>query len=278
MEPRRNRVQIDGLELSFLEAGAGPPVLFLHGWPTQAALWRHVLPAVGRTHRAIALDLPGFGQSSKPLDASYSFRFYDAVITGFLDHLGVDDIGLVVHDLGGPLGVHWAVQNVQRVRELVLLNTLVFPEMSWAVKAFVVASLVPGVRHALSSPWGVERSMRFGVTDKSRITPAVAKLYRDPFVPRPARKALLKAAHGLHPKGFDTITERLPGLADIPTFLLYGEADRILPDVARTMDRVQTILPHAQRKSLPGCGHFLQEDQPEAVAEALGEFFASVAP
>ena len=73
-------VTVDSLCLHYLECGSGPPVLLLHGWPTSSFLWRNILPAIGATHRAIALDLPGFGQSDKPLDASYSFRFFERIL------------------------------------------------------------------------------------------------------------------------------------------------------------------------------------------------------
>lgn len=270
----RRTLRVDDLELSYLEAGDGPPVLLLHGWPTQAALWRHVLPALGRTHRAIALDLPGFGESSKPADASYSFRFHGRVLTGLLDALGLDEIGLVVHDLGGPIGLHWACEHPERIRELVLLNTIVFPDMSWAVKLFVASTMMPGVRRALSSPWGIEQAMRFGVSDKGRIQGEVAAMYRRPFIDRNARKALLKAGHGLHPKGFDTLSSGLASFADRPCFLLYGEDDRILPRVADTMSRVKAILPQAELHAIANCGHFLQEDRPDQVAALLAAFFA----
>lgn len=69
----------------------------------------------------------------------------------------------------------------------------------------------------------------------------------------------------------------LPQFADRPVLLLYGEGDRILPDVAQTMERVAAILPQAQLQSIAGCGHFLQEDRPQEVAQILGAFFASVA-
>jgi haloalkane dehalogenase len=63
-----HRVQVDGLDLHYLEAGAGEPVLLLHGWPTSAFLWRNVMPIMADRCRVIALDLPGFGASAKPLD------------------------------------------------------------------------------------------------------------------------------------------------------------------------------------------------------------------
>lgn len=273
----RRTVQVQGLDLSYLEAGAGPPILLLHGWPTQAALWREMLPVIGRTHRVIALDLPGFGRSSKPLGASYSFRFYEGFIAAFLARLGLDRVGLVLHDLGGPVGLYWAVRQPDQVRELVLLNTLVFPELSWAVKAFVLSTHLPGIRGLLSSPWGVERSLRFGLHDAARLTPQAAELYRAPFLEPAARKALLKAGQGLHPKGFEALADGLSQFRDRPALLLYGEDDRILPDVAQTMARVAEHLPQAELQAIPHCGHFLQEDRPEQVSRALGAFFAGLA-
>ena len=98
----------------------------------------------------------------------------------------------------------------------------------------------------------------------------VLALYRAPFVDKAARRALLKTAHGLHPRGFQTLAK---GIADfeVPVSILYGEEDRILPDVAKTMKRVQAALPQATCVSIPGCGHFLQEDKPERVSELLAE-------
>ncbi len=267
-------VRVGELTLGYLEAGAGPPVLLLHGWPTNAQLWRHALPLIGAGRRAIALDLPGYGTSDKPLSASYSFRFYDRILTGFLDALGITETGLAVHDIGGPIGLHWAVGCPERITELALLNTLVFPDLSASVRLFILASHLPGVRSVLSSPWGVAQSLRLGVTDKAKITDAVAARYQAPFATPHARRALLKAAHGLHPRGFQAIADGLPGLT-MPLRILYGEQDRILPRVAQTMARVAELLPHAAVTALPDCGHFLQEDRPEEVAELLAAFFCT---
>lgn len=259
------------LRLHYREAGEGEAVLLLHGWPTSAHLWRQIMPELARTHRVIALDLPGFGGSDKPVDASYSFRYYERVLSGFLDALGIDRVNLVVHDLGGPVGLYWAVEHQERLLRLALLNTLVYPRPSWAVVAFVLATYLPGVRGLLASPSGLRFGMRFGVTHKERLDEQVLRGYTDPFVDRDARRALLKAAHSLHVRGFFHIARRLPELR-VPVRAIYGREDRILPDVARTMERVARDLPQAQVTALPGCGHFLQEDEPEQVAALLGAF------
>ncbi|MEM6930128.1 MAG: alpha/beta fold hydrolase [Myxococcota bacterium] len=269
---------VEGINLHAYTAGTPgeqPPVLLLHGWPTNGQLWRHALPAIGAHRYAVALDLPGFGASGKPLDASYSFRFFDRMLTGFLDAAGIDRVGLVVHDLGGPVGLHWAMGNRDRVTDLVVLNTLVFPELSWAVKAFVGASYLPGVRELMSSPWGIDQAMRLGVTNRARLTDDVLELYRAPYVDKASRRALLRAAHGLHPGGLQTIARGLAEV-DVPTTLIFGEADRILPDVAQTMARLQSLVPHATCTSIPDCGHFLQEDRPELVTEHLVQSLTSL--
>lgn len=264
---------VNGLRLHYLEAGSGPPVLFLHGWPTNAQLWREIIPVVGEHRRAIALDLPGFGASDKPIDRRYDFAFYERTLEGFREHLGVEKIGLAVHDLGGPVGLYWATRHPERVIDLAVLNTLVFPEFSWAVKAFMLALRTPIVRRYLTSAAGLRAAMRLGVHDKRRITPEVAALYQSPYESDQARKALLLSALGASLGGFRRIEKGLSRL-DVPIRVVYGRRDRILPDVATTMQRLATILPQAEVTELADAGHFLQEDAPGEVARLLAAFFS----
>ncbi len=264
-------IDVDGLRLHYLEGGEGEPVLMLHGWPTSSYLYRNVGARVADGRRVLALDLPGFGKSDKPPGASYSFRFYADAITGFLDAVGVGRTGLVVHDLGGPVGLWWMVHNRDRTSSLVLLNTLVYPTPSWAVVAFVVASYIPGLRYLLASPWGLATAMRLG-TCREDLPEDVVPAVQEPFAGTPARRVLLKAGHSLHPGGMKTIAEKLPEF-DGPVRVVYGTRDRILPDVARTMARVARDLPRAEVTALDGCGHFLQEDRPDEIGDLLAAFF-----
>lgn len=147
------------------------------------------MPHLAKTHRVIALDLPGFGRSDKPLDASYSLNFYTRLISQFFEQLEIKKTSLVLHDLGGPIGLHWSVRNPSRVASLAFLNTLVYANFSWAVVLFSLAIRMP------------------------------------------------------------------------------------LPKVARTMERIKSDLPQAKITPLPNCGHFLQEDEPQKLAELLSDFF-----
>jgi len=165
----------------------------------------------------------------------------------------------------------WAVRHPERVKQLVILNTLVYPETSWAVKLFLMALRTPGVRDYLVSPKGLVASMKFGVVHKDRLTREVLTPYTAPFQEAPARKALIKAGSGLSIKGLAEIAQKLPTL-EAPVRIIYGENDRALPDVAKTMQRVKQDLPGAEVTSLPKCGHFLQEDEPERVGQLMAEF------
>jgi pimeloyl-ACP methyl ester carboxylesterase len=268
-----NRTKVGDLTLAYREAGTGPPLLLLHGWPTSSFLWRDVIPALARSHRVLALDLPGFGGSDKPEGARYTFGYFEDAIDRFLAAVGADDIALAAHDIGGPVGLHWALRRPGRVQRLALLNTLVFPEFSDVVIEFVQALTTPGRREELTSPEGLEAILRLGLADDAHATPEAIAGIQEPFGTDAARRSLAHAGIGLEPGVFYELARDLPKL-DIPLRLIYGEQDRILPDVAETMARLKAAVPDAELTALPHCGHFLQEDAPEEVGDLLARFFA----
>ncbi len=266
-------VRVDDLAIAYREMGSGPPVLLIHGWPTSSYLWRDVMPPIARHNRVVAIDLPGFGASDKPAGAAYDFDFFRGALDGFLAALGIDDVGLAVHDLGGPVGVHWALHRPERVTKLALLNTLVYPEFSEAVIEFVTACTTPELREQLTSPVGLEAAMKLGLADEANLTEESLAAVREPFQTDQSRQVLAAAGVGLGLDGFAEIAQMLPSLK-VPVRVIYGAQDRILPDVAQTMERVARDLPQAEVTVLPECGHFLQEEAGPRIGEELAAFFA----
>jgi haloalkane dehalogenase len=266
-------VDVDGLRITYRELGTGPAVLLLHGWPTSSHLWRQVMVPIAQTNRAVAVDLPGFGASDKPLDRRYGFALFERTIDVLLAELGIDQTAIAVHDLGGPVGVHWAIRNPRRVTRLALLNTLLYPELSEAVVEFVRLLRNPGSRDRLTSPAGLESVMRRGLVDQSRLTDEVLQAVREPFRTEESRRALAAAGIQLELEGFAETGRRLHELR-MPVRIIYGARDQLLPDVADTMARVERDLPQAVTTTLPNCGHFLQEEAPQRVGELLARFIA----
>lgn len=253
-----------------LEAGEGPVVLFIHGWPTNAQLWRHIMSALAPTRRVIALDLPGFGLSDKPRDVAYTSAFNGDVLDGLLAELGVDRLSLCLHDAGGPIGLSWALRQPQRIERLCLLNTLVFPDLHWAVRAFLASVRLPLASWAWAQPFAIAATLKTGLTH--RLSPEALELYVGPFRKPDAGPAFVKAVRDLDFGCLDTISTGIGVFTDIPVRLIYGARDHILPEVAGTMARVQVMLPQAELTALPELCHFIQEDDPVVVTELVAGF------
>lgn len=268
-------VDVDTMTIAYRDLGAGPAVLLLHGWPTSSYLWRNVMPTIARRNRVIAIDLPGFGASAKPLDRRYGFATFSAAIDGLLGELGVDRVALGGHDLGGPIAVRWALQRPDRVTGLALLNTLLYPDLDPAVVEFVNALTTPGPREKLTSSRGLADLFRAGLANPAHAADETIEAIVAPFHDDDARLALAKAGTELSLRTFAEIAAWLPKLT-LPVRVVYGTQDRILPGVAATMARLQGDVPQALITALPHCGHFLQEEAPDQIGEILAEFYAAL--
>lgn len=267
-------VTVENTRIHYLTAGSGEPILFIHGFPTSSYLWRNVMNGLSENYHVIAIDLPGYGKSDKKLEDSFSFRYYNRILSSFVKALDIEQITLGVHDLGGPVGLYWMIHNVEKVKRLLLFNTLVYPEFSLAVKLFGLASITPGMKQLLTSQWGIKKTMKFGVYKKDILTDEDIKHYQAAFVEKSTRKVLLKSIRRLSLKGFKEIETKLH-LYQGPIQIIYGENDKILPKVSYTMSKLKENLPQAKINAIPNCGHFLQEDEPDLICELVYEFMKS---
>src|SRR5215471_18524337 len=120
------RVEVDGSPMHYIEAGAGDPIVFLHGNPTSSYLWRNVIPHLAPLGRCIAPDLIGMGRSGKP---DIEYRFFDHVryVEGFVDTLGLRDVTLVIHDWGSALGFDYAMRHPKNIKAIAFLEAIVLP-------------------------------------------------------------------------------------------------------------------------------------------------------
>lgn len=113
--------------MAYTDVGNGPPIVFLHGNPTWAYMYRHLIDGLSDAYRCIAPDYLGFGRSEAPASFSYRPPHHAAHVEALLQHLDVRDATLVMHDWGGPIGLSYALRHPGRVRRLVLLNTWLWP-------------------------------------------------------------------------------------------------------------------------------------------------------
>lgn len=272
--PHPQTTQIAGRTIQYRAAGStsDPPVLLLHGWPTSSFLWRNVMPVVAKHRHVIAVDLPGFGGSDKPLDVTYDFAFFADTLDAFTQRLDIDeDLALAVHDLGGPVGLYWAMCRNQPLERLAICNTAVYPDISPAVTAFLVACRTPVLRRVLTSQAGLRMALVWGVSDARRLPDDAREGISRPYRSQDDRRALLKTATDLETGRLEEIADWLPSIS-APVSVIWGPEDRILPEMSQTARRLERDIPDVSGHPVADCGHFLQEERPGEVGRLLSDF------
>ena len=258
---------VGGATIAYRDAGAGPPVLLLHGNPDSSTLWAPLIERLAPRYRCLAPDLPGFGHSGVPDVFDSSLLTMAWFVEAFRQAVGLDaPLRLVLHDFGGPYGLAWAVQHPERVAGLALINTLFFADYRWHRWGRIWRTPMLGelsLRFATESllRWEMRRSSPTLSDEHLRATYRLAK--------RPqTQQAILQLYRAADPERFaGWEVQMLTLTARTPTLVLWGLRDPYIPPrYAHRFgtDRVQ-LFPHS--------GHWLPLEAPNAVAEHLLVFF-----
>lgn len=249
----------------------GEAVVCVHGVPASAYLYRKVLPALAtRGLRGIAVDLPGLGLAERPVDADYSWTGLGRWLGSAIDVLELDRFHLVVHDIGGPIGLEVAAAEPHRVRSLTILNTTIAVESfhrPWVMEPFahpVVGEAwlksirLPGIFVALMRALGVTR----------RVPAAEIACYVPLLLGDDGGRAFLQIMRGFEATA-DKQRRYLAALrgSPYPVQVVWGVRDRMLT-WRRYGVQAQLAAGLDDAILLPG-KHFVQEDCPEEIAEAV---------
>jgi pimeloyl-ACP methyl ester carboxylesterase len=270
---RRRRFEAAGTSSRLVEAGPGgasTAVVFLHGNPGSSDDWEPLVGAVGATGtRALAFDLPDFGETIAPAGFEHSVPGYATFVDAALAALGVERVHLVLHDFGGPIGLAWTALNADRLASLTLIDIGILAGFEWHRLARIWRTPVLGelfqavtTRRAFrlnidrSEPRGLPRPFVEKMYDHydRRTRRAVLKLYRDtddPGVPDPDLVAALRDR-------------------DPPALVIWGGGDQYLP--SSYAERQKEFLPRAEVNILPQSGHWPFADDPAEVERLLLDF------
>jgi haloalkane dehalogenase len=241
----------------------------LHGYPTSGELWRGCVSYLAGRFRVYVPDLPGHGESDKPLNVSYDLRFLVQWLVGYLDALGLERVALAAHDLGGMAGLGFAAWHGQRLSHLVVLNTGPYARWSLGCRALVKMASTRAVARLMLRPTIFRWMMRLGVHRSGVVTRNVAELYRRHWIVTPQAREAFSAVLELPPERWVVPRPELQAIK-VPTLVLWAERDRLFG--AGTARKLTGDIPGAQLTLVPDCGHFLQEEEPLLVARAIGQF------
>ena len=131
---REDHTYIDGNKIAFREMGTGEPVVLIHGIPTNSLMWREIIPILAKNHRVIAPDMLNYGKSEKPAGVDVSINAQSRMIVRFMDAVGASEADVVAHDIGGGVAQLIAVNYPEKIKKLVLLDSICFD--SWPIPEF----------------------------------------------------------------------------------------------------------------------------------------------
>jgi pimeloyl-ACP methyl ester carboxylesterase len=277
--PAHHTAEVNGVRLHYVTAGAGDPVVLLHGWPQTWHEWRHLIPALASRYTVVAPDLRGFGDSDKPA-SGYDKRTVAADIRQLVCHLGLREITLVGHDLGMMVAYAYAAAHPQEVRRLAvaeaalpglgleaLLDAATYPQF-WHVGFFAA----PGVAEALVT--GREQMfVSYFVRHLAYDAYAVTDADLDEYARRLAAPGALRGGFE-HYRAFPTDARHNQEHArtKLPMPVLAIGGDHSMADQVAQM--MQPLANEVHPAAIERCGHWVAEERPARLAEVLTDFLA----
>src|SRR5215207_475550 len=270
-------VEVNGTRLHVAEAGAGPPLLLLHGWPQHWWCWRKLIPHLAEDHRVIAPDLRGWGWSSAP-PGDYRKSTFAADVLALMDHEGIDRANVIGHDWGGYTAFLLALEHADRIERIVALDVpppwlgpprprhLAAPLLS--SYQLLLATPVVGPATMTTNNRFIRTVIRLGSGRRANWEDAELDVYAD-VLREPARAEATSACYRTF------ITRELPArLAngdgpdelDVPALLAMGEQSAL----RRVLEPAPTR--NLQVTTIPGAGHFVPEEASDDVLRAVRPF------
>jgi len=266
-------VEIEGARLHYVDEGQGATLVLVHGTPTWAFEWRHVIAALRGAARLVAPDHLGFGLSGRPMGVGYRPEDHARRFRTFMDAVcPTGPVTLVVHDFGGPIALDWALDHADRLAGLVVVNAWMWPfddDPSMARKARLASGrLGRWLYRRLNA--SLRLIMPSAYADRRRLTPAIHRQYLDVFPDADSReRVLFTLAQALLGSSafYAGLWQRRERLAQLPVHLVWGVGDSAFP--VSMLARWHAACPHAVVTRIEDAGHWPHEEQPAAVVTAL---------
>lgn len=271
-------IEQDGHRMRFLDEGSqdGPVILMVHGNPTWSFYYHHLIPALSQSHRLIIPDHMGCGRSDKPQDYPYTLAQHVSNLERLVEHLGLQDITMMVHDWGGAIGMGVAVRHPKKFKRFIVLNT----------SAFYVHKLPWNIRMCRIPLWGdlVVRGMNgfSQVATFAGVRRKIGQLDRKgllaPYNNWQNRIAVLRFVQDIpreesHPtrKTINEIDAGLKQLQDKPMLICWGDCDFVFT-TRDFLSGWQQRFPEAEVHVFSDAGHYVAMDAHEDILALTQDF------
>jgi haloalkane dehalogenase len=261
-------------KMHYLDEGEGNPILFLHGTPTWSFLYRKLIKELSTTNRCIAPDHIGFGLSDKPETWEYNIRDHTKNLDSLLEKLNLDNITLVIHDFGGPIGFPWALENVDKISKIILFNTWMWSQEEEAIFKKNKKILQSKFFHWIYKKFNF--SARFLIKEAAGnddfLTPEIKKHYIKPFDATSERMGTIGFLDSLlyENEYFDNVFSKMDVLRETPTLILWGMKDKYISK--NYLARWKNFFTNRSILKFEASGHWVMEEEPERTMREIKEF------
>lgn len=260
-------------KMHYIDEGVGETILFVHGTPTWSFLYREHVKRLSKEFRCIAIDHLGFGLSEQNESFAGDPAWHANNLSEFLRELKLENVTLVVHDFGGPIGLGAAIANHQQIKRIILMNTWLWETASnknaQKVDKYVNSGL--GKLLYLGLNFSPKVLLKQGFADKKYLSKKLHRQYTKPFPSKKSRYALLKLAKSLVGSSdwYQSQWNNLSCLTDKPALILWGMQDNFI--TSEYLIKWKNKFPNARIKEF-ACGHFIQEEKSDETIEAIYQF------
>jgi pimeloyl-ACP methyl ester carboxylesterase len=266
--------------IAYVENGAGPPALFIHGFPLNGFAWRGALDDLAAMRRCIALDLMGLGYTEVAADQALEFDHQARMIAAFIDRLGLSQVDLVGNDTGGGISQVFAARYPSRLRSLTLTNCEVhdlWPNamLKSVLGQFADPSVIALLNAAMQSPAAARQAFSSVYEDPERILDEAFKTYLEPLLSSEQRSLDVRRFASLaNVRVTASIAPQLRQLT-VPAQVVWGDADPLF-DI-KSVDWLKHNVGGVRRVIMvPRAKLFFPEEHPRLMSVLLQEFWHSV--
>jgi len=260
--------EVDNQRMHYIDEGKGDCILFVHGTPSWSFDFRKLISELSRTHRCIAIDHIGFGLSDKPKDYHYTSRAHSNNLEKFILEKNLNNITLIVHDFGGPIGLNVAIKHSERFKQFIILNSWLWSsENDPDFKRFsriLRSPLLPFLYRHLNFSARFVLPKSFG---KNKISKEILNHYSKPFGNKNERNGTLGFVNSLlnDQVWFESIWNAKATIENKRTLFIWGMSDQFIKP--HYLEKFQTGFKNSEVLKLENCGHFPQEEESEKVVQ-----------
>lgn len=268
-----NYFNINGQKLHYIDEGKGEPILFVHGTPSWSFDYRNIIKKLKINYRCIAIDHIGFGLSDKPEHYDYTTQNHSKTLEKFVLEKELDNITLVVHDFGGPIGLNFAMQYPAKIKRFVILNTWLWSSTNdpdfIKLSKILKSPLLPFLYRYLNFSPKFILPKSFG---DNKLPKHLLNQYTKPFANKAQRNGALAFAKSLlnDQDWFDDLWNKRQSISAKPTLFVWGMKDAVIKP--HNLEKFQSAFTNSETLKLETSGHFPQEEQPEKVINAILDF------